>query len=164
MPPHSVVAACLWVLAWKLKVHVQALFMSPCRLLPALMPQAALPCCLKRGETDNGLKKGTPLARASLIAAIAAPSLPPVAPNGTVDADIPATSLHLLSRRCVEDSEALTQQRPRVNSGASPKKGGRGDVTGGTGVQTEEEEEEESLFKADAVNEEDPERDRATQV
>jgi len=28
----------------------------------------------------------------------------------------------------------------------------------------EEEEEEESLFKADAVNEEDPERDRATQV
>ena len=26
------------------------------------------------------------------------------------------------------------------------------------------EEEEESLFKADAVNEEDPERDRATQV
>ena len=29
---------------------------------------------------------------------------------------------------------------------------------------TMEEEEEESLFKADAVNEEDPERDRATQV
>ena len=28
----------------------------------------------------------------------------------------------------------------------------------------EEEEEEESLFKADAVNEDDPERDRATQV
>ena len=28
----------------------------------------------------------------------------------------------------------------------------------------EEEEEEEGLFKADAVNEEDPERDRATQV
>ena len=28
----------------------------------------------------------------------------------------------------------------------------------------EEEEEEESLFKADAVNEEDSERDRATQV
>ena len=27
-----------------------------------------------------------------------------------------------------------------------------------------EEEEEEALFKADAVNEEDPERDRATQV
>jgi len=27
----------------------------------------------------------------------------------------------------------------------------------------EEEEEEEDLFKADAVNEEDPERDRATQ-
>ena len=28
----------------------------------------------------------------------------------------------------------------------------------------EEEEEEEGLFKADAVNQEDPERDRATQV
>jgi len=28
----------------------------------------------------------------------------------------------------------------------------------------EEEEEEEGLFKADTVNEEDPERDRATQV
>jgi len=28
----------------------------------------------------------------------------------------------------------------------------------------EEEEEEEGLFRADAVNEEDPERDRATQV
>jgi len=28
----------------------------------------------------------------------------------------------------------------------------------------EEEEEEEGLFKADAVNEEDPERDRATQA
>ena len=28
----------------------------------------------------------------------------------------------------------------------------------------EEEEEEEGLFKADALNEEDPERDRATQV
>ena len=30
--------------------------------------------------------------------------------------------------------------------------------------EKEEEEEEEGLFKADAVNEEDPERDRATQV
>ena len=29
-------------------------------------------------------------------------------------------------------------------------------------VRGEEEEEEEGLFKADAVNEEDPERDRAT--
>jgi hypothetical protein len=32
------------------------------------------------------------------------------------------------------------------------------------GREEEEEEEEEGLFKADAVNEEDPERDRATQV
>ena len=32
------------------------------------------------------------------------------------------------------------------------------------GVKEEEEGEEEGLFKADAVNEEDPERDRATQV
>ena len=30
--------------------------------------------------------------------------------------------------------------------------------------EEEEEKEEEGLFKADAVNEEDPERDRATQV
>ena len=30
--------------------------------------------------------------------------------------------------------------------------------------EEEEEEEEERLFKADAVNEEDPERDRATKV
>ena len=30
--------------------------------------------------------------------------------------------------------------------------------------EEEEEEEEVGLFKADAVNEEDPERDRATQV
>jgi hypothetical protein len=30
--------------------------------------------------------------------------------------------------------------------------------------EKEEEEEEEGLFKADAVNEEDPARDRATQV
>ena len=32
------------------------------------------------------------------------------------------------------------------------------------GLANGEEEEEEGLFKADAVNEEDPERDRATQV
>ena len=31
-------------------------------------------------------------------------------------------------------------------------------------MEEAEEEEEEGLFKADAVNEEDPERDRATQV
>ena len=35
---------------------------------------------------------------------------------------------------------------------------------GGAFIEEEEEEEEEGLFRADAVNEEDPERDRATQV
>jgi len=35
---------------------------------------------------------------------------------------------------------------------------------GGRRREEEEEEEEEGLFRADAVNEEDPERDRATQV
>ena len=40
------------------------------------------------------------------------------------------------------------------------------DIDAGLTMSTEEEEEEEEegLFKADAVNEEDPERDRATQV
>jgi hypothetical protein len=35
---------------------------------------------------------------------------------------------------------------------------------GDTEEEEEEEEEEEGVFRADAVNEEDPERDRATQV
>jgi len=39
-----------------------------------------------------------------------------------------------------------------------------GEGRGFTVEEEEEEEEEEGLFKADAVNEEDPERDRATQV
>jgi len=37
-------------------------------------------------------------------------------------------------------------------------------VRGGGEGEEEEEEEEEGLFRADAVNEEDPERDHATQV
>ena len=45
-------------------------------------------------------------------------------------------------------------QRVRERWGAGDR-GGRGG---------KEEEEEEGLFKADTVNEEDPERDRATQV
>ena len=40
----------------------------------------------------------------------------------------------------------------------------RSAAAGRTEEEEEEEEEEEGLFKADAVNEEDPERDRATQV
>ena len=44
-------------------------------------------------------------------------------------------------------------------------KGHRRERTRGGGEEEEEEEEEEEgVFKADAVNEEDPERDRATQV
>ena len=42
------------------------------------------------------------------------------------------------------------------------REGGR--EGGGEREREKEEEEEEGLFKADAVNEEDPERDRATQV
>jgi len=40
----------------------------------------------------------------------------------------------------------------------------RSAAAGRTEEEEEEEEEEEGLFRADAVNEEDPERDRATQV
>ena len=41
---------------------------------------------------------------------------------------------------------------------------GPGQTFVGREEEEEEEEEEEGLFRADAVNEEDPERDRATQV
>ena len=41
---------------------------------------------------------------------------------------------------------------------------GDGEIVSREVGEEEEEEEEEGLFKADAVNEEDPERDRATQV
>ena len=41
---------------------------------------------------------------------------------------------------------------------------GQGREIRGKEEEEEEEEEEEGLFKADAVNEEDPERNRATQV
>ena len=54
-------------------------------------------------------------------------------------------------------SQSEQQQR------SGPQEGGRS-RTRRDFPQEEEEEEEEGLFKADAVNEEDPERDRAAQV
>ena len=59
----------------------------------------------------------------------------------------------------------MTQRGPSVTYGVTATQTPR--LTSGRHFpqqEEEEEEEEEGLFKADAVNEEDPERDRATQV
>jgi hypothetical protein len=61
---------------------------------------------------------------------------------------------YLVSTSCVD-------HRIKLSTRAPPMLGG---LFKANAVFEEEEEEEESLFKADAVNEDDPERDRATQV
>ena len=57
---------------------------------------------------------------------------------------------------CVRERESVREERGERRE--------RREERGERGEEEEEEEEEEGLFKADAVNEEDPERDRATQV
>ena len=58
------------------------------------------------------------------------------------------------------------ERRARERRREEERKSGRGGGGGGRFIdkQRMNVEEEEGLFKADAVNEEDPERDRATQV
>jgi len=85
--------------------------------------------------------------------------------------------LHLATRTCKETvliyktarEYVSVERRARERRREEERKSGRGGGGGGRFIDkqrmnVEEEEEEEGLFKADAVNEEDPERDRATQV
>ena len=58
----------------------------------------------------------------------------------------------------------MVAREPSKHLFASRCQRGEGEKVKEEVEEEEEEEEEEGLFKADAVNEEDPERDRATQV
>jgi hypothetical protein len=80
--------------------------------------------------------------------------------------DLPAGVLPFSKIDGLSDLQAL-RLPPLARGGAARDEKTKGPFLGRRRIsrqEEEEEEEEEGLFKADAVNEEDPERDRATQV